>query len=150
MLQKSSVLRVATLVGFSFMLSGCPIRKNEMRPIGPEVRQNLVIFFKPGVGDKQVEGFFDEFLSKPDPNGKGFYLRKGIREFTRIHPVDGHEGIAISFFPNATNEERETIKRDIRSSPLVYRVLENVAPADVKKIDDVKESVTSPPVVKPK
>ena len=150
MLQKSSILRVATLVAFSFMLSGCPIRKNEMRPIGPEVRQNLVIFFKLGVGDEQVERFFDEFLSKPDPNGKGFYLRKGIREYTRIHPVQGHEGVAISFFPYATNNERDAVTRDIKSSAIVYKTFENVAPADVKKLDDPKEQMSPTPVAKPK
>ncbi len=106
-----------------------------MRPIGPEVKQNLVIFFKPGVTDEQVEGFLHEVLSKPDPNGRGFYLRTGISEFSRIHPVQGHEGIAISFFPYATNNERDAVTRDIKSSAIVYKTLENVAPADVKKLD---------------
>lgn len=129
---------MAILIAFDLMLSGCPLRKNEMRPIGPEVKQNLVIFFKLGITNEQVEGFFDEVLSKPDPNGKGFYLRKGISEFSRIHPVQGHEGVAISFFSYATNEEREAVVRDVKSSPIVYKVLENTAPAEVKELDHAK------------
>jgi hypothetical protein len=106
-----------------------------MRPIGPEVKQNLVIFFKLGVTDEQVEGFLHEVLSKPDPSGRGFYLQRGISEFSRIRPVQGHEGVAISFFSYATNEERETVTHNIKASTIVYKVLENVAPAEVKKID---------------
>jgi hypothetical protein len=132
------------------MLSACPFRKNEMRPVGPEVKHDLVIFFKVGVSNQQVEEFFDEILARRNPTGTGFRLRAGIREYSREHPVDGHEAVSISFFPSATVEERETVMRDVKSSPIVYRVLENVAPADVKKLEDMKEPETSPPVVKPK
>jgi len=131
-------LKLVALAVFVFIQSGCPLRKNEMRPIGPEVKQNLVIFFKPGLTDEQVEGFLHEVLSKPDPNGKGFYLRRGISEFSRIHAVQGHEGVAISFFSYATKEEREAVVLDVKSSAMVYKVLENTAPAEVKELDHAK------------
>jgi hypothetical protein len=114
----------------------CPLHQNKMRPTGPHVKASLVIYFKQGVTDDQIEKFWHEVLSKPDPQGRGYYHRSGVGEISRIYPaLQGHEGISLLFFPDATNDEREEVQRDIRSSPLVYKVLENVIPADVKKID---------------
>jgi hypothetical protein len=45
----------------------------------------------------------------------------------------------MSFFPDATKEERDDVIHDITSSPIVYKVLGDIAPADVKKLDDVEE-----------
>jgi hypothetical protein len=128
-------LKVVALAVFVFLQSGCPFHKNEMRPIGPEVKASLVIYFKPGITNQQVEDFWHEVLSKPDPQGRGYYHRAGVGDISRIKSVQGHEGVSMSFSPNATDEERKEVERDIRSSPIVYKVLENVAPADVKKID---------------
>ena len=115
---------------------GCPFRKTEMRPIGPEVKADLVIYFKTGVTHDQIEKFWEEVLSTADPSGKGYFHKPGVGEISRVYPsVQGHEAIAVSFFPSATNEKREAIKRDIRSAPIVYKILENIAPADVRKIE---------------
>ena len=106
-----------------------------MRSVGPEVKASLVIYFKSGVSNEQVNTFWEEVLSRRDPSGKGYYHRNGVGDIGRIAPVQGHEGISMSFFPDATKKEREEVTRDIKSSPIVYRVLENIAPAEVKKID---------------
>jgi hypothetical protein len=37
-------------------------------------------------------------------------------------------------FAHATKAQKDEVKRAVKSLPIVYRVLENVAPADVKKI----------------
>ena len=106
-----------------------------MRPIGPEVKASLVIYFKLGVTNQQIEDFWHEVLSRADPQGRGYYHRAGVGDISRVKSIQGHEGLAMSFFPDATKEEREEVTRDIRSSPIVYKILENVAPADVKKLD---------------
>ncbi|MDX6499895.1 MAG: hypothetical protein QOG23_3155 [Blastocatellia bacterium] len=135
MRRTSSLFSYVTLAALVFIQSGCPFHKNEMRPIGPEVKASLVIYFKLGITDEQIEDFWHRVLSKPDPQGRGYNHRGGVGDISRISSVQGHEGIALTFLSDATNEERETIMRDIKSSPLVYRVLENIAPADVKKIE---------------
>jgi hypothetical protein len=61
--------------------------------------------------------------------------RPGIRAILRLLPVQDHEGIAVSFFPNATPAQREDIKVRVKSSPLVYKVLEDVVPQDIKSIE---------------
>jgi hypothetical protein len=138
LMQASSLLKFV-VVAFGLIHLACPFHKNESRPIGPEVKVSLAIYFKQGVTNEQIEKFWHEVLSRPDPEGKGHYHREGVGDISRIFPpVQGHEGIAMSFLPDATAEEREAIKRSIRSAPIVYRVLENVAPVDVKDVEAVE------------
>lgn len=135
-MQASSLLKFMAVATFCLIHLACPFHRNETRPIGPEVKASLAIYFRQGVTNEQIEKFWQEVLSRPDPDGRGHYHRDGVGDISRIFPsVQGHEGIAMSFFPDATNEEREEIKRAVRDSPIVYKVLENVAPADVKDLE---------------
>ena len=135
-MQASTLLKFVAVATFGLLHVACPFHKDESRPIGPEVKASLVIYLKQGVTNEQIEKFWQEVLSRPDPEGRGHYHRDGVGDISRIFPsVQGHEGIAMSFLPDATNEEREKIKRAVRESPVVYKVLENVAPADVKDIE---------------
>lgn len=110
--------------------------KEKMVPMGPSVKASLLIYFKTNVTEEEINRFWEEVLSMPDPQGRGYSHRDGVVDIVRIFPsVQGHEGIAVSFFPNATKEEREEIRRAVTSSPVVYKVLENLAPADVKRIE---------------
>ena len=133
--QASSLIKVGVLVMVGLIQLACPRHEQPMRPIGPEVKASLVIYFKSGVTNEQVNTFWEEVLSRPDPSGKGYYHRNGVGDIGRIAPVQGHEGISMSFFPDATKEEREEVIHDITSSPIVYKVLRDIAPADVKKLD---------------
>lgn len=54
--------------------------------------------------------------------------------FLRLHEVEGHAGIAITFFPNATDDQRQELKRSVKASPFVYRVLENTTPESIKTL----------------
>jgi hypothetical protein len=133
--QPSWSVKLVVILTLGLMQLACPRREPPMRSVGPEVKASLVIYFKSGVSNEQVNAFWEEVLSRPHPSGKGYYHRNGVGDIGRIAPVQGHEGISMSFFPNATKEEREEVTRDIRSSPIIYKILENVAPADVKKLD---------------
>jgi hypothetical protein len=106
----------------------------KMEPIGPDVKASFVIYFNGGVTEEQINDFSKRVLSRPRSDGRGDYLPEGVRTFLRASSVDGHEAIAITFFPNATAHERENLIRNVKASSLVYKVLEDVAPADVKKV----------------
>ena len=41
----------------------------------------------------------------------------------------------MTLFPNVTPAQRDELKKALEESPLVYRIPEDVAPMDVKKID---------------
>jgi len=110
-------------------------KHEQMVPIGPDVQANFVVYFKPGVTEQQISNFWKNVLSYPDPEGRGHYHRDGVGTILRVYPaLEGHEAVAVSFFANATQAQREEIKRDIDVSPIVFKVLENVAPADVEKL----------------
>jgi hypothetical protein len=120
----------------SLSISCSHIPKDETLPLGPNVPASMVIYFRTEVTEDQVKNFTGSVLSKADSQGRGHYNREGIRDILRVFtPVEGHEALAVTFFPEATQSQREEIKRDATSSPVVYKVLENVAPADVKKLD---------------
>ena len=123
---------------WSLFTVACPPTRNgdsDMRPVGPDVKADLLIYFKAGVTTTQINAFSKEVLSRPGPNGRGDSLPPGVRTFLRLSPVEGHDGIAITFFPSATKEQREELKRAVEPSPVVHKVLENLAPTNVKKIN---------------
>ena len=125
-----------TIVLAGLMSTGCSwFRKDEMVRFGPDVQANLVIYFKAGVSNAEVSRFWNETLSNPHPSGKGTWPKDGIGEIAAVSAVQGHEGVSIRFVRMATVAQREKVKADINSSPLVYRVLENIAPQDVKKLN---------------
>jgi hypothetical protein len=105
-----------------------------MEPIGPDVKASFVIYFNSGVTQEQINDFSARVLSRPRADGRGHYLPEGVRTFLRVSAVSGHEAIAITFFPNATAEQRQNLISDVKASPLVYRVIESVAPSDVKNL----------------
>ena len=107
--------------------------KQDMVPIGPDVKADLVIFFKLHATHDQIETFWQETLSIK--SNKGHMSRPGIRGILRLLPVQDHEGIAVRFFPNATPAQREDIETRVKSSPIVYKVLEDVVPQDIKSLD---------------
>jgi hypothetical protein len=130
-----SVLFVA-LLSIACIRTSPSYESDKMVPVGPEVKASLVIYFKVGTTDDQIEDFWHGVLSDPDPQGKGYYHRPGVGDLMRVFPaVQGHEGIAVTFFPEATRDQREELEAEIKSSPIVYIVLKNVAPNDVKKLD---------------
>ena len=111
----------------------CPIKsdKNEMRPIGPTVKADILVYLNSNLSHEEVNTFIKTVLSRPDPEGRGDDLAPGVRTRLALRPVEGHAGIALTFFPNASKEQREEWVRSIKASPLVYRVLENTTPDSV-------------------
>ncbi len=136
----SESFRVALLLAvhsLALLSLACPrggSGHSEMRPIGPEVPASLVMYFKKDVTQAQISAFSKEVLSRPHPEGRGEYQAPGVQS-TLLVSTQGHEGYAITFFPNATDQQRQSLRDAIKASPIVYKVLENVSPADVKTLD---------------
>ena len=134
-LKKRHILKVVALVAWVLASVGCPFQNNERRLIGPEVNADLIIYFKFAVTEEQIVTFWHEVLSRTRADGKGDDPRPGLGLIRRESAVQGHEGISLSFFTNATQAQRDDFEREVKSSPLVYKVLKNTAPINVKKID---------------
>jgi hypothetical protein len=102
-----------------------------MRSIGPDVRADLLIYFNSNASHDEIDAFVKTVLSTPDPRGRGHDLAPGVGMLLAIGPVEGHQGYAITFFPDATRDQRDELMRAVKQSPLVYRILENRVPDSV-------------------
>lgn len=119
----------------AFLCVACPFSKSpHPRPIGPTVKADVLIYFNRGISPEESNHFVKSVLSRPHPEGRGDYNAPGVQTILAIRIVEGHEGIAVTFFPNATNEQRQELMKAIRESQLVYKVLENVSPDSVKTL----------------
>lgn len=106
--------------------------ENEMRPIGPDVTYDLLIYFRNDASHDQIDTIHKTVLSRPDPEGRGHYLAPGVGMLLAIGPVEGHAGFAINFLPSATIDQRRDLIQAVKKSVIVYRVLENTIPDNVK------------------
>ena len=82
-----------------------------------------IVLFKKGTSDDQIEDFWNKTLSSKSPDGKGYESLPGIRIVMRVQPQDGHESVSFGFFPDATEKQREYVFSRVKSSPIVYQVL---------------------------
>jgi hypothetical protein len=128
---------VVAAICFGLLNLACPTDKHEekMEPIGPGVRADLLIYFKTEATEAETNLFYKDVLSRPSPDGRGYSNPPGVRTVLRLSEVQDHEGVAVTFFPAATKDERENLKQSVHSSSLVYKVLENRSPADVRRLD---------------
>lgn len=109
--------------------------KSKMVSIGPEAKADLVVYFKKEASYEDVNNFWEKTFFVPHPEGRGSKVTEGIGLLAKRPPVQGHEAMSVTFRPNITQVQRENLKAAIKSSPIVYKVLENVAPADVREFD---------------
>lgn len=108
----------------------------QMIPIGPDVTASVVVYFKTGTTNDEISYFWNNVLSRSDSRGAGQYRSlDGLQSVLRASALENHEAVAFTFKAGATPVEREQIMQGVKSYPPVYKVLENVAPADVKKIE---------------
>lgn len=137
MLIKSiNILRFILFLLSGILLCACgPPTDDKMYPLGPDARVDLIIYYKINTTEEEIALFLQNELSKPHPEGRGYYNLEGVIDVLRIQAVQGHEATALRFSANATPEQREKVKSAIMSSPIVYKVLENVIPKDVKNLD---------------
>lgn len=106
--------------------------KQEIVKFGPKVKANLVIVFKSDVTNDQVEEFRRNVLqiAKSNELERGYF--PGVRQYLRSLPIQRHEAVALTFHSGITAVQRDEVVARIRSSPLVYKVFEDIAPTNVK------------------
>jgi hypothetical protein len=125
-------LSIAAIVFQLFLVSGCSRPDERMYPIGPEVKADLFVIFKTTATAEQVYKFSNETISDPKTVGLGRYL--GSMKFFMSTSTAARR-TRFPFLPNASDDQRKYVRSRIDSSPIVYKVMENVVPSDVKKVD---------------
>jgi hypothetical protein len=103
----------------------------------PELKASAVIFFKTGATDEEIERLFANIqlvlrlrrrlVKKIEPE---------VCDALRVYPpLQNHERIAVTFCPATDEADRKAITEAIKASTSVYKVLQNVSPIEVTKID---------------
>src|SRR5687768_5121637 len=81
--------------------SGCQDQQDDqIIHMSPDVRAELVFFFRRGTDWKEIFEFNRTVIAVPAPNGTGFSSLPGMMSVVKIE-VNGYEGEAINFKPNA-------------------------------------------------
>ncbi len=93
-----------------------------------------MVYFNKGVTNAQVESFLAEKISEERTDQRGHSFRKGICEYLRLGALQGHEAFAIRICDGTADLERKEIESKIRASAIIYKVLKDTVPAEVKKI----------------
>jgi MFS family permease len=96
---------------------------------GPEVPASLVVLFREEATPGEVNLFLEQVVGVPHPGG-GHKLLPGVQSALRVR-VGSHVGYAFQLRESVTPEQEARIRARIRSSPVVWRLYEDVAPAAI-------------------
>ncbi|MGH9853262.1 MAG: hypothetical protein ACREBD_25770 [Blastocatellia bacterium] len=133
---KQRVWRQASLVLVLMLaITNCSPNTGKMQPLLPNGVANLVIVYKKGVTDEQIEYFLNNALAQPRADGRGYELLPAIGLQARLKSIQGYDATAIAYHSYATPEQREDVKRAALSSSIVYKVLEDIVPSQIKRIE---------------
>jgi hypothetical protein len=86
---------------------------------------NNIVVFKADTTNGQVNDFWEKTMSIEREDGRGYNHLPGVGSMTRIQTRNGREAIAFSFFSSATEEQRQFVFTTVKSSPIVFQLLEN-------------------------
>ena len=91
----------------------------------------LLFFFKKDASKEARDNFYENILNKPVAGGH--WPRDGVQALFGIDR-NGYEGFGITFRPDATQEQREDIKKLLVESPIVYKIYDNVVPNEIQDL----------------
>lgn len=125
------IILLAILIPASFISSGLiakyfeigAYRQEPMVSFDEEV--NNIIVFKEGTTNDQINDFWNNTMSIERADGRGHDHLPGVRTMGRDQSRNGHETVVFGFFPNTTEEQKQFVFAKVKSSPIVYQLLEN-------------------------
>lgn len=147
MIKKIILIVTICFTSFGFQLRGCQPQDYRINVMSPDVKAELVFFFKKGTDWKEILEFQRTVTGIPNQNGSGFSDLPGIMTGVKID-INGFEGEAINYQPSATEEQKAFVKKRVSESPLVYRVYENVIPNQIKDLPSQSQETNSVPDLK--
>lgn len=88
-------------------------------------RFSSVVVFKEGTTNDQINDFWNKTMSVERADDRGYDHLPGVRVMGQDKPRNGRETMIFDFFPSATEEQRQFVFSRVKSSPIVYQLLEN-------------------------
>jgi hypothetical protein len=136
---KLNLFIVVCISTFGFQTQSCrPTENDRINRMGPDVHAELVFFFKKGVSADEIFEFQRTVIGIPNEKNSGYASLPGMMTTVAIE-INGYDGEAINFKPNATEEQKAFVKKRVVESPLIYRVYENVVPDEIKDLPNAKD-----------
>jgi hypothetical protein len=123
------------ILAFASMVISCGPDTGKMTPLLPNGVANLVIIYKKETTDEQIGYFWENVLGHKRPDTPGYELLPAIGLIVKDDNIPGYKATAINYHSDAPQWQRDEVKRAALSSPIVYKILENVAPSKIKKIE---------------
>lgn len=117
-----------------------------MRAIGPDQPASLVIYYRPGTTDQQIEDFVEHKLENyPSKVHDGKDFPEFVTEYLALVPsqANGFDGSAITFKPGANGAAVDSFVSMVRSDSRVARIFRDTSPDSIH-LPKVEEAPVSP------
>lgn len=125
------LLLSAVLLPASFITSALVAKHFELGAYYQEPMTSIpngvtnVVVFKERTTNYQINNFWNKTLSVERADGRGYDHLPGVRVMGQDKPRNGRQTMVFDFFPSATEEQRQFVFSRVKSSPIVYQLLEN-------------------------
>jgi hypothetical protein len=104
--------------------------------IGPDQHASVVVYFRKGITDKEIEDFNSSTLQEPaQSRHPGRDYPPFVSEYLRLLPsqANGYEAIALSFFDESRSDQTNAFIDRIKSDRRVLKVFQNQSPSSIRK-----------------
>jgi hypothetical protein len=121
-----------------------------MRSFGPDQQASMVIYYRPGTNDKQIEDFVEHKLENyPSKVHDGKDFPEFVTEYMALSPsqANGFEGSALTFKPDTNGVALDNFISMVQSDPRVALVFRDVVPNEIHL--SKAERVAISPIDKP-
>ncbi|HEV7700805.1 MAG TPA: hypothetical protein VGO43_11295 [Pyrinomonadaceae bacterium] len=115
------------LLLFGLVLANCQTPSERINRMGPDERADLLIVFKKGTSAEEILNFDRTVTGIPNEHSSGYADLPAIMTGAGVQ-VNGYDGVAINYKPDATLAEKELIERRVHESPIVLRAYSGVVP----------------------
>jgi hypothetical protein len=108
-------------------------RHEQMISFGPNRKSSVVIYFRKGITNQQVNDFHSAVLEVPSPQSPGHGLPGFVESYFRLAPMqaNGREGIALNFFNNTSPDKVNAYLTAIKADWRVEKVFLDTSPNSI-------------------
>jgi hypothetical protein len=103
---------------------------------GTHLESDFIVYFEQSATNDEINEFLRTVtgIPRPEQGPDASDLLPEIGGISAVAAVDDHRGYAIRLWPDVAQSTREALKAKILESPIVYVVLENTVPDEIKEL----------------
>jgi hypothetical protein len=107
------------------------VHEPPMQSFGPDQQASLIIYYRPGTTDREIEDFVEHKLEGyPSKVHDGTGLPEFVAEYMRLDPsqANGFDGSALTFRPGAHGAAVDSFVAMVQADPRVARIFRDTPP----------------------